>query len=370
MAEFEGKIKERKMKKKSILAMLLAGTFTVGLLAGCGSGADSSSDQGSKETAKTSKSGELTPGAQLAPPAGKELRRLPIDEASDKEIKIAALMVQNNPFGKAVLNGQEYAKEVLADRNVKVDTISVDSFNAQSWTSTLENCIASQYDAICFYGVSEALTDVVNKAVEQKILMYAFNTEPGLDSKRQAWFGLDDEAAGIEAGKQIVELVDGKGDVGIITGSFSVIGHELRRNGAKSVLEKESGINIVSEVENNDKSEEAYNATTNMITANPDLKAIYVTAGGPSGAAKAIEDAGKTGEIKLICHDVLEETAPYLESKTISVCIDQDPFNQGYEPVIAAFNTLMGEPAPEDINYYDAIVATPDNVKELFPELF
>ena len=135
-------------------------------------------------------------------------------------------------------------------------------------------------------------------------------------------------------------------------------------------MEKESGINIVSEVENNDKSEEAYNATTNMITANPDLKAIYVTAGGPSGAAKAIEDAGKTGEIKLICHDVLEETAPYLESKTISVCIDQDPFNQGYEPVIAAFNTLMGEPAPEDINYYDAIVATPDNVKELFPELF
>lgn len=357
--------------KKRICAMMLVVVFVLTVVTGCNSANSSNSQKDSKTDtqAKANAGGEMVKGEELTPPAGKVLRRLPVDKKAEKPLKIAAIMVQNNPFGAAVLKGQEYAKGVLADRNVTVDTIAVENFDAQSWTSTLENCIASGYDAICFFGLSDALQDVVNKAVDKKILMYVFNTEPGLDSKRQAWFGLDDEAAGVKAGEQIAELIK-EGEVGIITGSFSVIGHELRRNGAKSVLEKQKNIKVVSEVENGDKSEEAYNAATNMIAANADLKAIYVTAGGPSGAAKAIEDAGKAGKIKLVCHDVLEETAPYIEAGTISVCIDQDPFNQGYEPVVAAFNTLVGEAAPEEVNYYDAIVATPENVKEQFPELF
>ncbi|NLJ50305.1 MAG: ABC transporter substrate-binding protein, partial [Candidatus Atribacteria bacterium] len=47
------------------------------------------------------------------------------------------------------------------------------------------------------------------------------------------------------------------------------------------------------------------------ITSNPDLKGIYVTAGGPFGAAKAIKDAGLTGKLKLVCHDWMEETVAY-----------------------------------------------------------
>ena len=62
----------------------------------------------------------------------------------------------------------------------------------------------------------------------------------------------------------------------------------------------------MAEVENNDKAEEAYTQTQNILMANPDLKGLYVTAGGPSGAAKALVDMGLQDQVMLVCHDVLE----------------------------------------------------------------
>lgn len=313
---------------------------------------------------------DFVPAESIEVPAGKTSNLMPVDKVSEEPIKIAAIMAQTNPFGLAVFKGQDWAAQILKDRNCTVDCISVEDFDAQKWTTTIDNCIAADYDAICFNGISEALKPVCDKGTEAGILMYAFNTEPGEGSTRIAWFGQDNTRAGELCGETVRDLIGGEGQVGIITGDFSVLGHEQRRTGARSVLDECEGIEIVGEWENNDKAEEAYNITTNMIVANPDLKAIYVTAGGPSGAAKAIVDAKKEGEIVLVCHDVLDETAPYIADGVISACIDQDPFNQGAEPVIAAFNKLVDDVDVPEVNFYDGIVATPDNVQELFPEYF
>ena len=247
----------------------------------------------------------------------------------------------------------------------------MEDFDPQKWTSIIENDIAAGYDAICYFGISEALQPVTDKGVDAGILMYAFNTEPGENSKRQAYYGQDGTYGGQECGKKLEELMGGEGKYAIITGDFTVLGHELRRKGAHEILDANDKLEMVAEVENNDKAEEAYTQTTNILTANPDLKGLYVTAGGPSGAAKALEDMGLQDQVMLVCHDVLAESAPYIANGTIKGCMDQDPFNQGAQPVIDAFNQLVAGQGPkEEINWYKGVMATPDNVKELFPELF
>ena len=321
--------------------------------------------------AATAEAPAYTPAADIQAPAGKTLLSLPVDQVAEKELKIASIMVQNNPFGVAVLQGSQFANEALKGRNAVVDSISVEDFDAQKWTSVVENCIAAKYDAICLLGLSEALTPVVNKAVDAGIIVMAFNTEPGLDSKRTAFYGQDGDYGGKQCGKALEELMGGEGEYIIITGDFGVLGHELRRKGARSVLDANSKLKLVGEFENNDKAEEAYNITTNAMLANPNLKGIYVTAGGPSGAAKALEDAGKQNDIMMVCHDVLAEAAPYVADGTIKACLDQDPFNQGYQPCIDAFNMLVTGKAPaQEINWYEGVMATPETVKDLFPELF
>jgi len=310
---------------------------------------------------------KMTPAKSIVPPPAVTLYGLPADVVPKKQLRIAEIMVQNNPFGMAVMQGQIFAKKILADRNTKVDWISVPDFDPQKFEAAMQNCITAQYDAIALFGLSDALQPVVDKAVEEGILVYTYNTEPGMDSKRQAYWGQDGFAGGKTCGKLLADAMGGSGKYAIITGSFNVLGHELRRKGAREVLDANSKLKLIGEFENQDKAEEAYNVTQNLLTSNPDIKGIYVTAGGPFGAAKAIKDAGLTGKVKLVCHDWMAETVEYIRSGEVTACLDQDPFNQGYAPIVAAFNKLAANIDPKEINWFAGDVATPANVAKKIP---
>ena len=310
----------------------------------------------------------FTPAADLVPPPGKSYFVLPVDQVAETPIRIASIMVQNNPFGMAVMEGVNHAGEILADRNCQVDFVSVPDFDPKKFEDAISNCITAQYDAICFFGLSEALQPIVDQGEDAGIIMYSFNTEPGMESKREAFWGQDGFAGGQICGQALMDAMGGAGKYAIITGSFNVLGHELRRTGARDVLDKNTDMVLVGEFENQDKAEEAYNVTQNLLTANPDLGGIYVTAGGPFGAAKAIQDAGLTGTVKLVCHDWMEETVAYIRSGEVTACLDQDPFNQGLAPVVSAFNKLVAGIEPDEINWFEGDIATPDNVAEKIPE--
>ena len=312
---------------------------------------------------------DFTPAEEIEAPAGKVLRSLPVDQEAEEEVRIAFIGLQNNPWCAAVLTGENFAKEVLADRNCVVDLVAVESFDAMAWTSAIENCTAAGYDAICIFGVSDELENSVNNAINAGIKVFCYNGDLP-DTERVAWYGMDDYVAGQIAGQAISDALPDGGKFAIITGSFSVYGHEKRRTGCREITDAREDLELIGEYENDDDAQAAYDHTTNIITANPDIDAIYVTAGGPGGAAQAIIDAGKAGEITLICHDCLSAVSDYIADGTITLCIDQDPFNQGYQPIIDAFNLIVGGVEPEELNPYDAVIATPDTVKDLFPELF
>lgn len=345
-------------KRKILLLVMLVSLLAAGMVFA----------SGGSESGAAAGSASFVPAAQLKAPPGKSLIGLPVDEVSKKQIRIATIMVQNNPFGMAVMEGTLFAKEILKDRNCKVDWISVPDFDPQKYESAMQNVITAQYDAVTLFGLSEALQPVVDKAMAAGIKVYTFNTEPGLKSKRIAYWGQDGFWGGQKCGNLLIDAVGGKGKYAIITGSFNVLGHELRRTGARDVLDKNPNMKLVGEFENQDKAEEAYNVTQNLLTSNPDIAAIYVTAGGPFGAAKAIKDAGLTGKVKLICHDWMKETVEYIRSGEVTACLDQDPFNQGYAPVVAAFNHIMTGKAPKEINWFEGDVATPANVAQKIPK--
>jgi len=338
------------MSKTKLLLVALLGIFCTSLFIGIASAAN------------------FIPAAEIVPPAGVSLYVLPVDQVSEKPLRIATIMVQNNPFGMAVMKGTLFAKEILKDRNCKVDWISVPDFDPKKFEDAMQNVITAQYDAVTLFGLSEALQPVVDKAMDAGVKVYTFNTEPGLKSKRIAYWGQDGFAGGQKCGQLLMDAMDGEGKYAIITGSFNVLGHELRRTGARDVIDKNPKMILVGEFENQDKAEAAYDVTQNLITSNPDLKGIYVTAGGPFGAAKAIKDAGLTGKLKLVCHDWMEETVAYIRSGEVTACLDQDPFNQGYAPVISAFNQIVAGIVPEEINFFEGDVATPENVNEKIPQ--
>lgn len=366
------------MFKKTLVA-LLAILMVVAMFAGCAKApVDEPVDQPDAPVDQPVDvpAGDFTPAAEIEVPAGKTSLSMPVDQVAEKQIKIATVMVQNNPFGAAVLVGQNWAKEILADRNCVVDCISVEDFDAQKWSNAIQNLIDAQYDAICYFGIGEALINTTQTGLDAGIKMITFNTdaatadtEPG-EGIALGFYNQNGFEGGKKCGTALMEAMGGAGEYIIITGDFAVLGHELRRTGARSILDENADMILKGEFENDDKAETAYSVMSDAIVANPNLKGVYVTAGGPSGAAKAIEDAGKVGEIKMVCHDVLAEIAPYIASGTVSACLDQDPFNQGAQPVIDAFNNIVAGTEIPKVTFYEGTMAHPDDVETLFPELF
>jgi ABC-type sugar transport system substrate-binding protein len=312
----------------------------------------------------------MTPAAQIQAPPGVTLLSLPVDQVSDRPLRIAALMMQTNPFGIVVWDGQRFAGQILADRNVLVTTINAPDWDVVAWTNLIDQCIAAGYDAIVTFGVSNALTPAIRRARDAGIPVFLFNSQ--LDAPRYhiAWYGQGGMDGGRRVGSQLATLMGYTGEFAIITGDFTSIGHEQRRLGAREVLDAIPGMTLVAEIENHDTIEGAFDRTQELITAFPNLRGIYVTAGGPSGAARALINAGLQDQIILVCHDVLPAVAQYIADGVIRAALDQDPFNQGFQPIIDAFNYIVAGIRPPAETFYDGAMVTPATVRHLFPGFF
>lgn len=371
--------------KKQMVSVMMAAMMAASLVAGCSSqekpasqpaetttaAAGTQAESVEKETEAAKEKPDFTPAAELKAPEGKSLAVLPVDQKPDKEVRIATIGMNTNPFDSFVYEGMVYAGEVLKDRNCKVDFMSIKEHNITELEKMIRNCLAAGYDAITVNGFGEQLQPLLTEAKEQGVTICTFNNPSGdnpEDGDGLSFWGQSGFDGGASLGKMACEKLGGKGKYAIITGNFSLSGHEQRRLGFRSVADTYEGMELVGEYENKDLYESAYELATNLITANPDLKCIYVTAGGPGGAAQAIEDAGKSGEIVMVCHDWMPDTIPFVRSGVISGVLDQEPFTQGYAPVIDAFNYVVGGVTPEKVNMIEGQIATPENVNELIPE--
>lgn len=290
------------------------------------------------------------------------------ENPDNKPVRIAVLMVNNNPFWVDVENGVKDIQAVMANYNCTVDLITIDDFDAQVFSDTIETCIVKEYDAITTVGVSDALVPAIDKATAAGIKVYTFNSDTAEKSTRVAFHGQDLYGAGQLAGETLAELIGGQGKVAIITGLFSVPAHELRRTGGLASFEKYEGIEIVGETECHDSGDEAYAQVKDFLTANPDLAGIYQCAGGQLGVIEALKDAGMAGKVKYVCFDFMDEIVDALYDGIVNATIGQDPYGQGADPVIFAYNAIITGTEEITGNEWTKMdVVTPDNVAEYYP---
>lgn len=353
---------------KNLLSMLATYVLVLLLVVGCSSNnAEPSNKEVSKDVKAGSKEEVMVPNIEL--PSG--ANQAAVKQLPEKPLRIAFLSFQNNPFWFPVRDGANSAKDYLKNFNTTVDYVVMgDDLTADRVVSAMETAITQKYDAIVVVPIFDGTEVVINKAIDAGIPVMSVVAEGSKPSKRIAFMGQDAYAAGQLAGKTIEQLTDGSGKVGVITGVFGATQHEKRMNGALDYIkENVPGIEIVGKYENKDKAETAYSLTKDMITANPEIKVIYVTAGGPFGAAKAIQDLGLTGKVQVVCYDHIPENVKYVRTGEIAAAIAQDPFGQGFDSIVMMYNYLVADEKPaSDFLAVKLDVLTPDNVNTLFPE--
>lgn len=286
------------------------------------------------------------------------------EKAAEDEVRIAFLSFQNNPFWIPVTDGAKAAKEYLSGFNGTVDYVDLgNELSAEAVVSGIEGALAQQYDGIVVVPIFDGTARIIDEATDAGVPVFNIVAEGGVPSKRLAFIGQDATAAGEQIGEFIVDKMGGEGKLGVITGYFGATQHNNRMNGALDLIKAEApGIEILGPFENKDKAESAYSLVEDMYTANPDLKMVYVTAGGPYGAAKAVQDLGLSGKVGVVGFDHTPENVRYLESGEMVGLLDQAPFQQAFDSTVMLFNYLVaGTKPPSDVIAVEGNLITPDS---------
>lgn len=189
-----------------------------------------------------------------------------------------------------------------------------------------------------------------------------FNAITGEPCRRLFYVGADAYLEGRTCGEIMGHRLQGHGQVVVLAGFLSLVPLELRRKGFESVLhEKYPDVQVVETLETRSTPETTYRLTQDCLKRYPRLRGIYINEGGaPWGAARAVVEARLAGQVKIVCHDFVNETMDYLTKGAVTATLGQDPFAQGHDPVIHLFNHLAAgwqPPTPRLLTAMDVITA-------------
>lgn len=291
----------------------------------------------------------------------------PVEAVPEKTVKIAVIGMQTNPFWIEIAKGVMTAQTDLSPHNCKVDwIIASPELAIDDSIAAVETCVAQGYDGIAICALAPGVVEAMDRAVDAGIPVAAYCTEPEEPGKRLFFIGQDLYSAGCDAGEYMAELINHEGKVGVITGYFAVTSHELRRKGFEDAIAKYPDIEIVGRWENYDRDHLAHDISMDLMIANPDLKGIYVTAGGPFGAGRAVEEMGKSGEVMIVAFGVFSPIDYYIRKNIIQLGIGQDPIRQTHDAAVLLFNYIVaGQMPPAEIIYTRSDFGTPENIDEV-----
>lgn len=351
---------------KKLLAIVMAAMMVLALVA-CGSTAASS--------APASSAAASTPASSA--PASSTAASTATSTADYSGIKIGVLLKpESNTYwsgmGAAIT---EWAKQTGAT----VDIYYAESEeNISGQLEQMENMIAKGYDAICAAPLSASnLVQGVKEATDAGIIVV--NVDEQIDpaavkeagGAMYAQYTTDNILVGEKAATYITQKIT-SGKVAIIEGTAGNATSQARTKGATDYFAKQSGIELVASTSGDWDRLTAQDVATAMITANPDLKAIYCCNDVMAlGAVAAVQNANKTDSILVVGTDATADGKTSISNGEESATIGQDNEGIGIKCCIAACEAVKAGWKPADhvgedvkVEYVDSFLVTPENVKD------
>lgn len=239
--------------------------------------------------------------------------------AKDKELYIEVSMLGSIDYFYDHKLGM---KKVGEDLGVETRYMGPADWDLNAMSTAMEQAIAMQPDGIVVVGFDSSLNPIVNKAVDMGIPVVTVDADLP-DSKRLAFVGTGNKNAGYTGGQKLASLIGGKGKVAIMTkpGQSNL---EERVRGYKEALSNYPDIEVVQVIDTKSDKVVAARAASLLLQKFPDLAGIAcVEAAGGSGAATAVKEAGKAGEVEIVSMDRGSQILNEIKNGVISATLVQ-----------------------------------------------
>ncbi|MFM7319988.1 MAG: sugar-binding protein [Armatimonadota bacterium] len=187
-------------------------------------------------------------------------------------------------------------------------------------------------------------TTFLDSVADKAILITQDSDAP--ESKRRVYIGTDNLAAGKQAGELVKEALPEGGKIVLFIGTTDQANAKDRIQGVKDALAGSKIIVVDTRTDNFDQAKAKTNVTE-MLSANPDVKAMVgLFAYNPPAIVSALKDAGKLGQIKVVGFDEQDETLQAIKDGHVVGTVVQQPYEFGYQSVKMLSSFLKGE-SPE-----------------------
>ena len=256
-----------------------------------------------------------------------------------------------------VLLGVEKAKEEVDHLGGTVLVCKIPHISVKDTLEAMDFMREQGVSALAMVPAEEpAIKEKIRElSMEHHIPVVTLNSDVP-DTGRLCFVGQNGFQCGRAAAGLMGELMNGKGQVAVISGYSTNPSLSSRVEGFSSEMQqKYPKIQLLGPeycFEDNEKSEKI---TDQLLKTYPDLKAIYITSHGESGVCNSLCKHGKAGKIKMIANDFLGENYELMRKGYINFLIGQDASIQGYEPVMILFRLLFNGEKPERERMYTEV---------------
>ncbi|WP_140848718.1 ABC transporter substrate-binding protein [Paracoccus sp. FO-3] len=210
----------------------------------------------------------------------------------------------------------------------------------------------------------EALIPAVKRANESGIPVAIIDSALGEGGAGtfQTFLSTDNCAAGKLAATKMIEATGGEGKVAVMS-YVAGVGSEIGRVGCfVEEIKANSKIEIVGPYYSQSQMATALNQTTDVLAANPDLVGIF-GANEPTavGMGRAIQQAGKAGQIVAIGFDGNEDLQAFVKDGTLTGTLVQGSFQMGELGVKAVLDLVGGNSVEPQIDT-GVVFVTKENI--------
>ena len=336
--------------KRKILAALLASTMVLSLV-GCGSGSD-----GAAATTDTQDAATEEAATEEAAPAAEAEAEAPAAEGG--RVFGYTCMDGTNPFFVALEGAIREVVEANGDTLVSIDPGN----DSNKQVDQVEDLISKGIDVMFVNPVdADGIIPALDMLKEADIPMFGFDTQVGDMSYLVSYAGSDNYNAGKVCGEDLVKRCPDGGDI-LVLDSPTMQSVTDRTNGFLDAIEGK-GFNVVGQLDCHGNQQEGNENATDLLTAHPDVVAIF---GGNDptalGAYAACDAAGVTPLIYGV------DGSPDIKySSKEGPCVTgtgaQSPISIGKTIAETAYAWLNGEEVEAFIPI-ETFLITADNVDE------
>ena len=265
-----------------------------------------------------------------------------------------------HPWWDAVALGiEDAARQYEEEQGVVIhyEYLAPRAASAQDQLRRLEQAASRNFDVI---GVDVADVDEVTPAINalmeagHKVMTFSSSDASREDGcRRIAYVGnTHNYEDGADLTQALCEKLGGRGKVAVLVGTPGAPCHEERALGVQSVIRQYPDMEIVELEYDEDTVEKAYEYTKLFLERHQDLAGIVCcNMSNPVGAARAVIEAGREGQVVIVGMDHDQEALGYLRDGVVYALGVQDCYSIGFDTVQVAVKIadglLPGEAYPE-----------------------